>query len=72
MMVINTGDALPETVGVLLARWAWRYRSELAPLAVTAALAAAAWWLHHSRPQWWVTIAVLAGAGTRQSREVRL
>ena len=47
MMVINTGDALPETVGVLLARWAWRYRSELAPLAVTAALAAAAWWLNH-------------------------
>ena len=39
MMVINTGDALPETAGVLLARWAWRYRSELAPLAVTAALA---------------------------------
>ena len=61
MMVINTGDALPETVGVLLARWAWRYRSELAPLAVTAALAAAAWWLHHTRPHWWVAIAVLAG-----------
>ncbi len=61
MMVINTGDALPETIGVLLARWAWRYRSELAPLAVTAALAAAAWWLHHSRPHWWPFLAVLTG-----------
>ncbi len=61
MMVINTGDGFPETVGVLLARWAWRYRSELAPLIVGAALMAAAWWLHHTRPHWWVPIAVLAG-----------
>ena len=61
MMVINTGDEFPETVGVLLARWAWRYRSELAPLGVTAALMAAAWWLHRTRPHWWVPIAVLAG-----------
>ncbi len=61
MMVINTGDAFPSTVGVLLARGAWRYRSELAPAAVAAGLVAAAWWLHHSRPQWWLPIAVLAG-----------
>ena len=38
MMVINSGEPFPETVGVVLARWAWRYRSELAPLGVTAAL----------------------------------
>ena len=32
MMVINAGESFPETLGVvLLARWAWRYRSELAP-----------------------------------------
>ena len=52
MMVINTGEGLPETVGVVLARWGWRYRSELAPLAVTAGLVAAAWWLHGTRPHW--------------------
>ena len=40
MMVINTGEPFPETVGVVLARWAWRYRSELAP--------ASAW-----PPAWW-------------------
>ena len=36
MMVINSGEPFPETAGVVLLRWAWRYRSELAPLAVTA------------------------------------
>ena len=61
MMVINTGEGFPETVGVVLARWAWRYRSELAPLGVAAALAAAAWWLHHTRPHWWALVAALAG-----------
>ena len=62
MMVINTGDGFPETAGVLLARWAWRYRSELAPVGVAAALVASAWWLHHTRPRWWALVAVLAGA----------
>ena len=61
MMVINTGDGFPETTAVLLARWAWRYRSELAPVGVAAGLVAAAWWLHHARPHWWLPIAVLAG-----------
>ena len=55
------GEPFPETVGVLLARWAWRYRSELAPLGVTAGLVAAAWWLHHTRPHWWPLLAVLTG-----------
>ena len=61
MMMINTGDGFPETVGVVLLRGAWRYRSELAPVAVTAALVAAAWWFHHTRPHWWFPVAVLAG-----------
>ena len=61
MMMINTGDGFPETAGVLLARWAWRYRSELTPLAVAAGLVAAAWWLHATRPHWWLPVAVLAG-----------
>ena len=61
MMVINTGDAFPETVGVVLLRGAWRYRSELAPVAVAAGLVAVAWWLHHARPHWWGLAAVAAG-----------
>ena len=50
MMVINSGDPLPELVLVVIARLAWRYRSELAPVAVTAALAGAGWWLHAAYP----------------------
>ena len=61
MMVINTGEPFPQTVGVVLLRAAWRYRSELAPLAVTVGLVAAAWWLHATRPHWWLPVAVLAG-----------
>ena len=61
MMMINSGEGFPETVGVMLARWAWRYRSELAPLGVIAALVATGWWLHATRPHWWIFSAVLAG-----------
>ena len=61
MIVIDTGDGFPETAGVLLARWCWRYRSELAPVSVAAGLVAAAWWLHATRPNWWLPIAALAG-----------
>ena len=72
MMVINAGEPFPETVGVLLARWAWRYRSELAPLAVAACLAAAAWWLHRTRPHWWLFLAALtAVAGGRWACSAR-
>ena len=67
MMVISTGDEFPETVGVLVARWAWRYRSELAPLGVTAALMAAAWWLHRTRPHWWASGIHLPAADQRFS-----
>ena len=31
MMVINSGDPFPDLAIVVIARWAWRYRSELAP-----------------------------------------
>jgi len=61
MMVINSGESFPETAGVVLLRLAWRYRSELAPLGVTAAIVAAAWSLHAARPHWWAALAVLTG-----------
>jgi len=59
MMIINTGDQLPETVGVLVLRWAWHYRSELAPVYALAAMVGAGWWLHAALAQWWECI--LAG-----------
>jgi hypothetical protein len=57
MIVVNSGDGLPEIAAVVLARWAWRYRSELAPLTTAAIMALAAWGLHTARPDWWLPIA---------------
>ena len=42
MMVINSGDQLPESLAVAALRWAWRYRSELAPAYPAALLLAPA------------------------------
>ena len=43
MIFINAGDRLPDLAAVVLARWAWRYRSELAPLTLAAMTVLAAW-----------------------------
>jgi S-DNA-T family DNA segregation ATPase FtsK/SpoIIIE len=53
MMVINSGDQPPETAGGLLLRWAWRYRSELAPVYLAAVVLGASWWLHTAHAKWW-------------------
>jgi FtsK/SpoIIIE family len=60
MIVINSGDQLPDLVIAVLARWTWRYRSELAPVAVAGALAAAGAWLHAAYPA--AAVPVLAGS----------
>ena len=61
MMFIN-GDPsqFPAPVGVILARFAWRYRSELAPLGVAAMTLLAACWTHAALAKWWAVI--LAGS----------
>jgi hypothetical protein len=68
MVVINSGDPLPDLVLATIARWLWRYRSELAPLTLAAIAALAAWTLHATHPYWWpalatATIAVTIGTG---------
>ena len=60
MLVINSGDQYPETVGVVLLRWAWRYRSELAPLNFAALILGGGWWLHAARPHWWEFVPSIA------------
>jgi len=60
MMVINSGDPFPELVIAVIGRLVWRYRSELAPAAVTAALAGAGGWLHAAHPA--AAVPVLAGS----------
>ena len=66
VMVIDSTDQLPDTIPVLIFWWAWRYRSELAPLYLVTATALLAWMLHLTHPQWWpviLAVTVLAGCG---------
>jgi hypothetical protein len=62
MMVINSGDPLPELAAVTIARWAWRYRSELAPLAIACLVAGPGSYAHAALSSRWLLI--LAAAGT--------
>jgi hypothetical protein len=51
IVVVDSPSLVP--AGVLLARWAWRYRSEIAPATTAGAVLAAGWWLHHGHAGLW-------------------
>ena len=53
MMVINSGGPFPDLAIVVIARWAWRYRSELAPLGVALLVAGLGWYAHAALLAWW-------------------
>jgi FtsK/SpoIIIE family len=63
MILINSGDPLPDLIIVIICRWIWRYRSELAPPAVAALAALVALALHVGGPHWWPALAVITVAG---------
>ena len=56
MMVISSGDPLPDLAAAIIARWAWRYRSELAPLGVACLVAALGGYAHRALSPWWPLI----------------
>jgi len=60
---VSPDDRLPETAAVVILRWAWRYRSELAPLGVAMIMALAGSVLHATHPHWWRAIALLSAVG---------
>ncbi len=62
VMLLTGNDQFPEAAAVLFARWAWRYRSELAPLFTGAIVLGAAAWLHAERPHWWGYVLAIAAA----------
>jgi hypothetical protein len=67
MMFISPNDRLPETAASMFARWAWRYRSEFAPVTTALALELAAWLLHVFHPHWWpyvISLAALTALGS--------
>jgi hypothetical protein len=51
--IVVIDSQLPTAIGVLLARYAWRYHSELAPVFTAGAVLGAGWWLHVAHPHWW-------------------
>lgn len=55
-------DRYPGQTLEALARWAYRYRSELAPPAIAAALGLTALYLHARRPTVWPALAILTVA----------
>jgi DNA translocase FtsK/SpoIIIE-like protein len=59
MIFMGAGDQLPEIAAVVIARWVWRYRSELAPVTTVIMMTLAAWALHVTHSHWWVIIATL-------------
>jgi hypothetical protein len=56
--IVVIDGSFPVPVGVLLVRWAWRYRSEIAPATTAGMALAAAWWLHAVHPDWWTFLLV--------------
>ena len=52
-MSLHPDEPLAETAGAIVVRVLWRYRSELAPIAVAAATVAAAAAMHRLHPGWW-------------------
>jgi hypothetical protein len=58
--IVVIDGPFPVPVGVLLARWGWRYRSEIAPLTTAGTALTAGCWLHSAHPNWWVLPLVIA------------
>jgi hypothetical protein len=59
MIFMNSGDQLPEAIALVILHWAWRYRSELAPLTTALALALVGWVLHATYPHTWPQLAAV-------------
>lgn len=75
-MFLSPDEPLPETIGAIMVRALWRYRSELAPVVAAAGFVAAAVALHRSHPGWWlwlmaVTLADVATLALPAPRRLR-
>jgi hypothetical protein len=58
MVLLNSGNQLPETAAAAIGRALWRYRSELAPIAFAALTVLAAMSLHRTHRGSWPWLAV--------------
>lgn len=62
MIMIGPNDRLPEIAAVVFARWAWHYRSELAPVWLAITVTLSAWILHATHRSWYLIIGIIAAA----------
>ena len=53
IMLLSSDSQYPVPIALIVARWAWRYRSELAPAAAAVAMLTTGWWIHAMHPHWW-------------------
>ncbi|WP_433462704.1 FtsK/SpoIIIE domain-containing protein [Spirillospora sp. CA-128828] len=60
MVIIDSEGPFPDVAGVLLARAMWRYRSELAPVYLVAALTLGGALMHLTHSEWWPWLLALA------------
>ena len=51
--IVVIDSQFPVSAGLIVARFAWRYRSEIAPATTAGAVLAVGCWLHGAHPQWW-------------------
>ena len=64
MVVINSGDPLPELAAVIIARWAFRHRSAFAPFWVAPAAFIAAGAAHGHHARWWIPVTAVTAVTT--------
>jgi S-DNA-T family DNA segregation ATPase FtsK/SpoIIIE len=64
MIVINSGDPLPELAIVVITRWAFRHRSAFAPFWITPAAFIAAGAAHGHHARWWIPVATVTALAT--------
>jgi S-DNA-T family DNA segregation ATPase FtsK/SpoIIIE len=64
MIVLNSGDQIPEAAAAQLGRAVWRYRSELTPLALVALVVLTALAMHHTDHRSWPWLAIISLAAT--------
>jgi hypothetical protein len=62
VMVMAGDTSFGPAAIVVICSWLWRYRSELAPLAVALSAEVAAVVLHITHPEWWVAVLIGAAA----------
>jgi hypothetical protein len=59
--IVLIDGQFPTPAAVIIARWAWRYRSELAPATTASAVLGAGSWVHAAHPRCWPYILIASG-----------